>query len=80
MSAVHPDVVVSLWEKRTGPQLAGLADGTLDVALVYGHPRTADFRYRLVLRKIPLVAVVGKGHIWLDAPRSRSPSWRIRRV
>ncbi|TQC45024.1 LysR family transcriptional regulator [Rhodococcus sp. WS4] len=64
MSAVHPDVVVSLWEKRTGPQLADLADGTLDIALVYGHPRTADFRYRLVLRKIPLVAVVGKGHVW----------------
>ncbi|MFC0453337.1 LysR substrate-binding domain-containing protein [Rhodococcus jostii] len=64
MSAVHPDVVVSLWEKRTGPQLADLADGTLDIALVYGHPRTADFRYRRVLRRIPLVAVVGKGHAW----------------
>lgn len=71
MSAVHPDVAVSLWEKRTGPQLADLADGTLDVALVYGHPRTADFRYRLVLRKIPLVAVVGKGHSW--AGRSAVP-------
>ncbi|WP_172652051.1 LysR family transcriptional regulator [Rhodococcus opacus] len=64
MSAEHPDVVVSLWEKRTGPQLVDLAGGTLDIALVYGHPRTADFRYRLVLGKIPLVAVVGKGHRW----------------
>ncbi|MFZ2175412.1 MAG: LysR family substrate-binding domain-containing protein, partial [Rhodococcus sp. (in: high G+C Gram-positive bacteria)] len=68
MSAVHPDVVLSLWEKRTGPQLADLAGGALDVALVYGHPRTADFRYRLVLRNIPLVAVVGKGHSWAGRP------------
>ncbi|MFD9666981.1 LysR family transcriptional regulator [Rhodococcus sp. NPDC059968] len=68
MSAEHPDIVVSLWEKRTGPQLADLADGALDIALVYGHPRTADFRYHLVLRKIPLVAVVGKGHSWAARP------------
>ncbi|MGC0362202.1 DNA-binding transcriptional LysR family regulator [Rhodococcus sp. 27YEA15] len=64
MSVTNPDVVISLWEKRTGPQLTCLTDGTLDVALVYGYPRTADFRYRRVLRNVPLVAVVGKGHSW----------------
>ncbi|GCE44860.1 hypothetical protein Rhow_000486 [Rhodococcus wratislaviensis] len=68
MSAAHPDVVVSLWERRTGPQLDDLADGGLDVALVYGHPRTAEFRYRRVLRNVPLVAVVGEGHSWAGRP------------
>ncbi|MBF6209573.1 LysR family transcriptional regulator [Nocardia puris] len=60
----HPHITVSLWEKRTGPQLAALADGTLDLALVYGHPSTAAFRYRPLLRRIPLVAVVGRTHRW----------------
>ena len=64
MTAAHPDVVVSLWERRTGPQLDDLADGRLDISLVYGHPRSAEFRSRLVLRNIPLVAVVGAGHRW----------------
>lgn len=64
----HPDVGVTLWEKRTGPQLAALADGSLDVALVYGHPATAEFRYRRVLHRIPLVAVVGRRHRWADRP------------
>ncbi len=62
MAREHPDVTVSLWEKRTGPQLAALSEGTLDVGLVYGHPHTADFRYRPLLQRIPLVAVVGRGH------------------
>ncbi|WP_336082715.1 LysR family substrate-binding domain-containing protein [Nocardia sp. SSK8] len=68
MTERHPDVVVSLWEKRTGPQLAGLADGSLDVALVYGHPGTAEFRHRRLLHRIPLVAVVGRRHRWADRP------------
>ncbi|GEM34810.1 LysR substrate-binding domain-containing protein [Nocardia neocaledoniensis] len=68
MTERHPDIVVSLWEKRTGPQLAGLADGSLDVALVYGHPSTADFRYRRLLHRVPLVAVVGRRHRWADRP------------
>ncbi|WP_067708469.1 LysR substrate-binding domain-containing protein [Nocardia yamanashiensis] len=62
MTARHPDIAVSLWEKRTGPQLAALSDGSLDVALVYGHPSTAEFRYRRMLHRVPLVAVVGRGH------------------
>ncbi|TCJ95297.1 LysR family transcriptional regulator [Nocardia alba] len=60
----HPGIAVSLWEKRTGPQLAALADGSLDLAMVYGHPSTADFRYRRLLHRIPLVAVVGRQHRW----------------
>lgn len=71
MSVGHPDVVVSLWEKRTGPQLDALTDGTLDIALVYGHPHSAEFQHRRVLRNVPLVAVVGKGHSW--AGRSGVP-------
>ncbi|MEV6067531.1 LysR substrate-binding domain-containing protein [Nocardia sp. NPDC052001] len=66
MTERHPDIAVSLWEKRTGPQLDGLSDGTLDVALVYGHPSTAGFRYRRMLHRVPLVAVVGRGHRWAE--------------
>lgn len=66
MTEQHPDIVVSLWEKRTGPQLAALADGSLDIAVVYGHPSTVEFRYRKVLHRIPLVAVVGRRHRWAD--------------
>ncbi|MDJ0394208.1 LysR substrate-binding domain-containing protein [Rhodococcus sp. G-MC3] len=68
MSKDHPDVVVSLWEKRTGPQLTALGDGVLDVALVYGHPHTAEFHHRRVLHRVPLVAVVGRGHEWAGRP------------
>lgn len=64
----HPGVAVELSERRTGPQLASLAGGDLDVALVYGRPVTADFRWRHLMR-LPMVAVVGPGHPWagLDA-------------
>ena len=56
--------MISLWEKRTGPQLAALADGTLDIALAYGRPHSADLRGRRVLANIPIVAVVGRDHAW----------------
>ncbi|WP_330253459.1 LysR substrate-binding domain-containing protein [Nocardia sp. NBC_00565] len=68
MTDRHPDIVVSLWEKRTGPQMAALSDGSLDLALVYGHPSTTDFRYRRLLHRVPLVAVVGRRHRWADRP------------
>ncbi|WP_280401294.1 LysR family transcriptional regulator [Nocardia carnea] len=68
MTERHPDIAVSLWEKRTGPQLAGLADGSLDIAMVYGHPGTTGYRYRRLLHRIPLVAVVGRSHRWADRP------------
>ncbi|MBC7304846.1 MAG: LysR family transcriptional regulator [Nocardia sp.] len=72
----HPGISVSLWEKRTGPQLAALAEGSLDLAMVYGHPSTADFRYRRLLHRIPLVAVVGRQHRW--AHRSHVPFAELR--
>ncbi|MEU6580190.1 LysR substrate-binding domain-containing protein [Nocardia sp. NPDC046763] len=66
MTDRYPDIEVSLWEKRTGPQLTALAEGALDVAMVYGHPSTPEFRYRRLLHRVPLVAVVGKRHRWAD--------------
>ncbi|TNC24165.1 LysR family transcriptional regulator [Amycolatopsis alkalitolerans] len=67
MHAELPDVTVRLEEKRTGPQLQALADGDLDIALVYGRPVTSDFQYRRLLR-LPMVAVVGPGHKWAGRP------------
>ena len=67
MHAEYPDVTVKLEEKRTGPQLQALADGDLDIALVYGHPVTSDFQFRHLL-KLPMVAVVGHGHKWAGRP------------
>ncbi|NKQ58664.1 LysR family transcriptional regulator [Amycolatopsis sp. K13G38] len=67
MHAEFPDVTVKLEEKRTGPQLASLAEGGLDIALVYGRPVTADFQYRRLLR-LPMVAVVGQNHKWAGRP------------
>ncbi|MFC9895366.1 LysR substrate-binding domain-containing protein [Nocardia sp. NPDC127579] len=66
MTVRHPDIAVSLWEKRTGPQLTALAEGALDIALVYGHPSTSEFRYRRLLERMPLVAVVGRRHRWAE--------------
>jgi DNA-binding transcriptional LysR family regulator len=67
MSADYPNVSVGLWEKRTGPQLAALLAGKLDVALVYGHPVTSEFRYRRLL-PVPLVALVAQNHKWAGRP------------
>jgi DNA-binding transcriptional LysR family regulator len=67
MHVEFPGVTVQLEEKRTGPQLAALADGELDVALVYGHPVTSEFQYRHLLR-LPMIAVVGQGHKWAGRP------------
>ncbi|HEX3788494.1 MAG TPA: LysR substrate-binding domain-containing protein [Pseudonocardiaceae bacterium] len=69
MNTILPNVGVTLVENRTGPQLAALANGSLDVALVYGRPSSTEFRFRPLLQ-VPLVAVVGKGHSW--AGRSRT--------
>lgn len=67
MHAEFPGVTVKLEEKRTGPQLSSLAEGTLDIALVYGRPVTSDFQYRRLLR-LPMIAVVGPGHKWAGRP------------
>lgn len=63
LSDRHPGIDVEMVEMRTGPQLAALADGRLDVAMVYGRPSGRNLRSRLLLR-VPLVAVVGAGHRW----------------
>jgi DNA-binding transcriptional LysR family regulator len=63
MTADYPKVNVELTEKRTGPQMAALSSGELDVALVYGRPITSEFGYRRLLR-VQLVAVVGQDHRW----------------
>jgi DNA-binding transcriptional LysR family regulator len=60
----HPRMAVSLWEKRTGPQLTSLVEGSLDVALVYGRPQMPNLRAKLLLSKVPIVAVVGRSHPW----------------
>ncbi len=67
MHAEAPGVTVALQEKRTGPQLAALADGTIDIALVYGRPVAPELRYRKLLQ-VPMVAVVGPGHKWAGRP------------
>jgi DNA-binding transcriptional LysR family regulator len=68
MQERYPDVGVGLREMRTGPQLAALADGKLDLALVYGRPTTPGFQYR-TLMEVPLVAVVGQAHRLAGRPR-----------
>ncbi len=67
MQADFPDVSVVLEEKRTGPQLQALDDGSLDVALVYGRPLTSKFQHRRLLR-LSMVAVVGRLHKWAGRP------------
>lgn len=67
MHADYPDVTVQLEERHTGPQMQALADGELDIALVYGHPVSSDFQYRHLLR-LPMVAVVGQNHKWAGRP------------
>jgi DNA-binding transcriptional LysR family regulator len=61
MHAEYPKVAVRPYEKRTGPQLAALSAGELDVALVYGRPVTSEFGYRRLLR-VQLVAIVSQEH------------------
>lgn len=71
MNEKHPDIAIALWEKRTGPQLAGLADGTLDLALVYGRSHTHRFRSHRLIANIPIVAIVGRHHRWAGRPGVR---------
>ena len=58
----HPHLAVSLCEQRTGPQLAGVQDGSFDIALVYGHPHLPGLAARRVLARVPIVAIVGRTH------------------
>lgn len=63
MQSRFPHVATTLTEGRTGPQLAALSAGRIDVALVYGTPATSELQHRVLLR-VPLVAVVGQEHRW----------------
>ncbi|GAA2454351.1 LysR family transcriptional regulator [Actinomadura vinacea] len=64
-NARHRQAEVVMIEMRTGPQLAALQEGRLDVAMVYGEPAGRGLAGRRLLR-VPLVAVVGLEHRWAD--------------
>ncbi|QKW05016.1 LysR family transcriptional regulator [Streptomyces sp. NA04227] len=68
LAARHPAIDVEMREMRTGPQLAALAQGHIDVAMVYGKPAGTKLRHRHLLR-VPLVAVVGTKHRWAGHDR-----------
>ncbi|OHV28959.1 LysR family transcriptional regulator [Parafrankia soli] len=70
LAAEYPGVSTTLWEARSGPQLSALAEGRLDVALVFAGPPSAQLRSQRVLT-VPLVAVVSRRHPW--AARSEVP-------
>lgn len=61
LSRDHPKLRPVLVEKRSGPQLAELAAGELDVALVFGTPADPYFASRTAFRT-SLMALVGTGH------------------
>jgi DNA-binding transcriptional LysR family regulator len=61
LARVHPGLRPVLVEKRSGPQLADLAAGELDVALVFGRPTDPYFASRTAFRT-SLMALVGDGH------------------
>ncbi|HEX5120695.1 MAG TPA: LysR family transcriptional regulator [Pseudonocardiaceae bacterium] len=61
LSRKHPKLRPVLVEKRSGPQLAELAAGELDVALVFGTPADSCFATRTAFRT-SLMALVGTGH------------------
>ncbi|MDT3439054.1 MULTISPECIES: LysR family transcriptional regulator [unclassified Pseudofrankia] len=62
-NADYPHVSTQLWEARSGPQLAALVEGRLDIALVFAGPLAAQLRSQRVLT-VPLVAIVGSQHPW----------------
>ncbi|PPK64908.1 LysR family transcriptional regulator [Actinokineospora auranticolor] len=70
MHAEHPDLRVDLTEKRSGPQLRALADGELDVALVFGAP-TAPGLVSAQVSRVDLVALVTESHPWARRDRVR---------
>jgi DNA-binding transcriptional LysR family regulator len=61
LARVHPRLRPVLVEKRSGPQLADLVAGKLDVALVFGAPADPYFASR-VMFSTPLMALVASRH------------------
>lgn len=63
----HPGVRINLEEQRSGPQLTALAQGRLDVGLVYGRPTAPDIRSQHLMA-LRLCALVGPTHRWAHRP------------
>lgn len=66
LSRMHerfPHIQVELSELRSGPQLAALAAGELDVAFGHGRAGATGLRQRPLMR-VPVVALVGARHPW----------------
>lgn len=61
LARAHPGVTVRLAEQRSGPQLAAVDAGGLDVALAYGAPATPALRSRVLL-PVSVDAVVREDH------------------
>ncbi|GAA2402350.1 LysR family transcriptional regulator [Actinomadura vinacea] len=61
--AEHPGLRVDLKSAQSGPQLRALADGGLDVALVFGAPSRPGWRSTQIQR-VDLMALVGEEHPW----------------
>lgn len=68
LHAEQPGVRVELTQSRSGPQLAALAAGDLDVAFVFGRPGSGGLRAAPV-RRVSLVAMVNRRHRWARRPR-----------
>ncbi|GAB3300939.1 LysR family transcriptional regulator [Epidermidibacterium keratini] len=58
----YPKLAVSTWERRTGPQIAGIAAGELDLGFSYGYPNDRRFAHRRIDAQIPIVGIVGRDH------------------
>ncbi|HJQ46745.1 MAG TPA: LysR family transcriptional regulator [Amycolatopsis sp.] len=67
LHSAYPNITTRLSSGRSGPQLAALARGELDVGLVYGRPSSGDgplLSRQLVPMRIG--ALVGHGHMWAN--------------
>lgn len=58
----HPGLAVTTWERRTGPQIAGIGAGELDLGFSYGYPNDRRFAHRRVDVQIPIVGIIGRDH------------------
>ncbi|MFE7718222.1 LysR family transcriptional regulator [Nocardia rhizosphaerihabitans] len=62
----YPNVTTKLSSGRSGPQLAALARGELDVGLLFGNASNGETLGTKCLRKVRIGALVGHGHPWAD--------------
>lgn len=66
LHANYPNVTTKLSSGRSGPQLAALASGELDVGLLFGNASNGGTLGTKCLRKVRIGALVGHGHAWAD--------------